>query len=234
MQEADRRDYGLFIRVIHEKVSSSLLAFGYDYFCLFQLHNDGSCPGTIDALIGNWSAERYAYYMDRCVFQKDPFVREPASRSKTFVTHEDLNHRPLEAAFAAFCENFDINRGFSYHIQNDARRYILCGHASSPASDQPLTEDTAKIIAMYCWSGMAMISFNPDGAKAAPRSKLLTRRQKDCLHWAALGKSDWEIGKVLGLSRHTVHRHIEAAKHRLEVTTRIQAVLALDLNNVYG
>jgi DNA-binding CsgD family transcriptional regulator len=92
-----------------------------------------------------------------------------------------------------------------------------------------VTEETAKIIATYCWSGMALFSFAPNSEKTLQKGKLLTRRQKDCLHWASLGKTDWEIGKVLGLSRHTVHRHIEAAKLRLEVSTRVQAIRALDV-----
>jgi len=54
----------------------------------------------------------------------------------------------------------------------------------------------------------------------------LTVRQRECLKWVSLGKTDWEVGKLLGLSRHTVHRHVEAAKQRLQVRTRLQAIIA--------
>jgi LuxR family transcriptional regulator, quorum-sensing system regulator BjaR1 len=54
----------------------------------------------------------------------------------------------------------------------------------------------------------------------------LTARQIECLHWVGVGKTDWAIGEILGLSESTVHRHIERAKARLGVATRIQAVVA--------
>jgi LuxR family quorum sensing-dependent transcriptional regulator len=52
---------------------------------------------------------------------------------------------------------------------------------------------------------------------------VLTARQLECLRWVMDGKSDWEIGEILGISEHTAHNHIEAAKRTLGVGTRIQA-----------
>ena len=53
----------------------------------------------------------------------------------------------------------------------------------------------------------------------------LTPRQRDCVVLAAQGKSDWEIGQLLGISESTVHKHIEDAKRRFGVSTRIQLVV---------
>lgn len=52
----------------------------------------------------------------------------------------------------------------------------------------------------------------------------LTPRERDCLTWVAEGKSDWVVAEILGISPHTVHAHIENAKRKLEVATRVQAV----------
>jgi LuxR family quorum-sensing system transcriptional regulator CciR len=56
----------------------------------------------------------------------------------------------------------------------------------------------------------------------APR---LTPRQHDCVVLVAQGKSDWEIGRLLAISESTVHKHIEDAKRRFGVSTRIQLVV---------
>jgi len=53
----------------------------------------------------------------------------------------------------------------------------------------------------------------------------LTRRERECLTLVALGNSDWEIGHLLNLSECTVHAHIEHAKRRFGVSTRMQAVM---------
>ena len=54
----------------------------------------------------------------------------------------------------------------------------------------------------------------------------LTPRERECLRWAGTGKTDSEIGDILGISEATVHAHIEGAKRKVGVTTRIQAVVA--------
>ena len=53
----------------------------------------------------------------------------------------------------------------------------------------------------------------------------LSDRERECLLFAARGKSDWVVGRILGISERTVHNHIENAKRRLRVTTRVQAVV---------
>jgi LuxR family quorum-sensing system transcriptional regulator CciR len=59
----------------------------------------------------------------------------------------------------------------------------------------------------------------------ALRGPQLTPRQRDCVVLVAQGKSDWEIGQLLGISESTVHKHIEDAKRRFAVSTRIQLVV---------
>jgi DNA-binding CsgD family transcriptional regulator len=51
----------------------------------------------------------------------------------------------------------------------------------------------------------------------------LTHRELECLHWAVRGKTNAEIGSILAISRHTVNTHIESAKTKLGVATRMQA-----------
>jgi len=58
---------------------------------------------------------------------------------------------------------------------------------------------------------------------ATPR---VTPREAQVLAWIAAGKSDWEIGRILNISAKTVNFHVEKAKRKFGVATRIQAVLA--------
>ena len=56
---------------------------------------------------------------------------------------------------------------------------------------------------------------------------LLSPRELECLEWAAQGKSTWEIGRILGISRHTAATHLDNVKTKLGVRTIIQAVARL-------
>jgi len=53
----------------------------------------------------------------------------------------------------------------------------------------------------------------------------LTERQRSCITLVAMGKSDWEIGRILGISEGTAHEHVEAARKRYGVGKRTQLVI---------
>ncbi|MEX6724660.1 helix-turn-helix transcriptional regulator [Parapedomonas caeni] len=59
---------------------------------------------------------------------------------------------------------------------------------------------------------------------AAPAA--LTRREVQCLRWAAAGKTDGEIGIILSLSISTVRFHLRNASAKLGATGRAQAIQA--------
>ncbi len=50
-------------------------------------------------------------------------------------------------------------------------------------------------------------------------------RQLETLTWVARGKTSWEIGQILGLSKKTVDFHLDRARIQLGVSTRIEAVV---------
>lgn len=52
----------------------------------------------------------------------------------------------------------------------------------------------------------------------------LTPRQIQCLHWAAHGKTDWEIGAILGCSHAAVRYHMVRASEALDATNRAQTI----------
>jgi LuxR family quorum sensing-dependent transcriptional regulator len=52
----------------------------------------------------------------------------------------------------------------------------------------------------------------------------LTPRERECLKWAARGKSEWEISQILGISEHTSEKHLLNAKTKLGASNRVHAV----------
>jgi LuxR family quorum-sensing system transcriptional regulator CciR len=53
----------------------------------------------------------------------------------------------------------------------------------------------------------------------------LTDRQRECVMWAARGKSDWEIARILGVSEATVGEHLRHAYERYGVGKRTQVAI---------
>ncbi len=77
------------------------------------------------------------------------------------------------------------------------------------------------MIALYAHETARTLA-NAAVASTAPR---LTKRERECLALAGRGKSDWDIGKILGVSARTVHNTLERAKQRYGVAHRVQAVV---------
>jgi DNA-binding NarL/FixJ family response regulator len=59
----------------------------------------------------------------------------------------------------------------------------------------------------------------------SPQSVELSEREIETLTWAARGKTSAEIALILGLSKRTVDFHIDSARAKLGVATRIEAAI---------
>ena len=65
----------------------------------------------------------------------------------------------------------------------------------------------------------------PSPAELAESHLRLTRREAEVLAWTGQGKTNAEIGKILGRSPRTVGKHLEHIYQKLGVETRTAAVL---------
>jgi LuxR family transcriptional regulator, quorum-sensing system regulator CciR len=60
--------------------------------------------------------------------------------------------------------------------------------------------------------------------QALPPASRLSKREVECLRWAAIGKTDLEISMIMGRSRATVRFHIHNASMKLNAVNRSQTV----------
>ena len=60
-----------------------------------------------------------------------------------------------------------------------------------------------------------------------PAARPLTARECDVLHWLAAGKTDRDIGAILGISPRTVQKHLQRIYEKLGVETRTAAVMRM-------
>lgn len=74
-------------------------------------------------------------------------------------------------------------------------------------------------------SARRMLQENSEPSESYVEPGPLTDRQRDCLLFAARGKSDSVIAELLNIRPRTVNQHIEAAKRRYSVATRTQLIV---------
>jgi DNA-binding CsgD family transcriptional regulator len=99
------------------------------------------------------------------------------------------------------------------------------GHVRRPAFQRCIEQNRSvlQLMAMYFRVyARRRLSINRviDGVALSPR-------ELECLEWAAQGKSAWEIGRLLNISRRTAAFHLDNAKTKFGVRTICQAVAKL-------
>jgi len=69
----------------------------------------------------------------------------------------------------------------------------------------------------------------PMQSNTRPASHLpaLSQRESEVLSWVAEGKTNYEIGIILGISRRTVDAHLAHTYQKLGVETRMAAVMRM-------
>lgn len=130
---------------------------------------------------------------------------------------------PADRKALALGHAHGIGSGFTVpaHVPGEARG--SCSFASQagramPTDALPLAQLAGAFAfeaARRLWSGRGRHDL------PAPR---LTDRQRDCVLWIARGKSDWETGRILGVSEETVTTHVRNACERYAVNKRTSLV----------
>ena len=190
-----------------------------------------SCGGSRDTPSGRvwdfffntWPAEWLLEY------QKNDYVRHDlvpalARLSPTpFTWIEALRDRrqtPKQVEFHYWVRQLGIIDGFAVPIHLPAGDIGLCVSISTH-----VIEDAEERLALHLASLYAHDRCRALGGsiEASSVKTPLSPRELECLKWVLDGKSDTDIGKILGISHTTAHFHIERVKKKLGVRTRTQA-----------
>jgi LuxR family quorum sensing-dependent transcriptional regulator len=181
----------------------------------------------------SWPQDWLDYYNEHGFFQRDFIVAESRRRMAPF-TWAEMDPAILKGPVAE--EFFGASRahgwvdGFVVPVRGAGGYEGIVSLASKrpvelTAVERSLLEAASRALNERCRTTVGL-GDTPDPLPA------LTQREIECLEWASLGKTDWEIGEVLGVTKATVHFHIEQAKRKLGVTSRVQAVSLLLLHGV--
>lgn len=136
----------------------------------------------------------------------------------------DLSARDREVLELA--RRSGIGDGFTVPAHIPGESAGSCSFVTTPGRDAP---DDRLYLAQIV-GGMAFESARRlVGVRPAPANRPhLTERQRECVYWAARGKTDGEIAAILGISQETVILHLKQARARYGVFKRTQlAVHAL-------
>jgi LuxR family transcriptional regulator, quorum-sensing system regulator CciR len=94
-------------------------------------------------------------------------------------------------------------------------------------SKTDLSEDFQKfgdVLGLYARTFIASYVHAMGDLQRLPPGSRLSKREVECLRWAAIGKTDLEISMIMSRSRATVRFHIHNASVKLDAVNRSQTV----------
>jgi LuxR family quorum-sensing system transcriptional regulator CciR len=115
-----------------------------------------------------------------------------------------------------------IGGGFTIPANVPGEPSASCSFAVRAGRDMPVRRfRCAEIVGAHALRAARRLR-----ALAPPtRRPHLSRREIQCLKLVAMGKTDWEIAKILGLSIETAHQYVKSARAAYDAVSRTQLVV---------
>jgi LuxR family transcriptional regulator, quorum-sensing system regulator BjaR1 len=171
-----------------------------------------SCPG-------GWRKR----YFESNYFRNDPAVLHLERSTDPFTWREALacpDYTTAQRRIVYEASEFGMYSGFVVPLVGLGTRAAIIELAGG--NNDLGTKARAELqLAAVCTHSRLRALWKPP-KHSLPR---LSNREREVLQWAAVGKSDWEIGKILSISEKTANAHIENVKRKYGVTSRIHAVV---------
>lgn len=205
--------------------------FGFDYYALahhVSRHRAGSRMVRIVDYPQVWMDALVA----RDYFIDDPVIAASEKSAAAFDWFDlpnliEITPRHIEIIEAA--RDAGLGNGFVVPVHIPGEYPGTCTFCVRTGRNLPVSNfPAAHYVGCFAFEAARRVTpgiarFRPLGETSAAQT--LTQRQFDCLVLVAKGKSDWDIGRLLGISDQTVHKHIEESKRRYGVPTRMQLVV---------
>ncbi len=154
-----------------------------------------------------------------CHDNSTPFLWSEAQlRARCAVDpHHQLVNRMFEEAHA-----FGLGAGVSVPLHGPGACWGLMSFAGPRSRAAEIERRLPELLTIAHYAHEAARPFAR--SRACITTPELTRRERECLHWAAEGKTSWEVGRLLGVSERTAIYHLQNAAKKLEVSGRQAAV----------
>lgn len=191
---------------------------GFAHFALTHHANIHDAPHAIIRL-HNYPAAWVDYFDEHRLGLSDPVHRASHRTSAGFrwnAVPELIQMTPGDHKLLGLAHEHGLADGFTVPANVVGEATGSCSFAIAPGRDLPTDRlQWAQLAGIAAFEGARRIWLAAAGPPG-PRPRL-TDRQRDCLIWAARGKTAWESARILGISEETVVRHLKQARDRYGV-----------------
>lgn len=211
---------------ICEKLLGVTSAFGLTALMAGTVPRTGTPTGKQKehVLLCDWPVEWLERYVARNYVEHDPVVSRMKQLQAPFPWREasrEIRVSPNGEAVMGDAGEFKLKDGLAFPIITLDGQIVMVSLGGERIELSAAELGMVSMVSTYA-VGRAM-QLQVEGERVIEHVEL-TPRERECLKWAAVGKSEWEISQILGISEHTSEKHLLNAKHKLGAVNRVQAV----------
>ena len=220
---------------LHLEMDRFAKRMGFNCFA-FALRIASPSRSSQQVILTDYPREWTERYVAGSYFTKDPIVYYCERGCLPAIWDERTFHGEGSREFWEEAESYGVRSGLSFAVHErpgTAGIFSLSRDQNLDLSAQDLAAlaGRAQVFASVVHHAVIRIKL-PTVLPVAHRD--LTPRERECLKWAAEGKTALEIGRAVGVAERTVIFHLNNAMHKLGAVNRTQAVVrALSLNLLF-
>ncbi len=204
-------------------VKGAVEPLGYEHICVLAHQSDLRERITPSVLYFD-APQGFADALDRAGHgPNNPLVQRALTRLEPLAVNE-IWAAPLsdkqKRVLAFISMSLNVRDGFTIPIRLDEALDGIVMFGGLKPDTSSLVRSLLHLLAHCAFKRARELARAPVRKKKGS----LTARELECLRWTAMGKTDSEIGIILSISARTARFHVENAKRKLGVSTRIQAV----------
>ena len=213
---------------LRDLIENSCKEIGFDFFAIVH-HIRFGRPSTDKVRLSNYPIEWIAKLRE-AENLREPVLAAAERTASGFLWSQLGSAVPLgehEQHYMDRAAHYGLAEGFTVPNHIPGETFGSCHFAVRRKADLPLENlPAAQALGTFAFEKARQllrdnVEFSEEYVVPAP----LTQRQRDCLLFAARGKSDSVIADLLNIRPRTVNEHMEAAKRRYSVATRTQLIV---------
>ncbi len=197
---------------------------GLSHISYVRISSDKSLDTSVLTAVATFSSEWQFRYFVKQYITVDPIISHGRTAILPFDWDTLSRDDPAILNFFTDAIRHGVGRnGLSIPVRNRKNAYSVV----SFMSDLPRREwESFKQFNMASLQQLSALIDSAAGinSKAPPAPVQLSRREEQCLIWAARGKTHQEVAEILSLSAGSVKSHLDTARHKLHCINLTHAV----------
>jgi LuxR family transcriptional regulator, quorum-sensing system regulator BjaR1 len=195
--------------------------FGFHSFLMTELPLVPAM-GPDDLFIrNNWPPNWWERYIGRRYYLVDPISMASFNETRPFYWSDAARkYATTPAALAVMAEAAEhgMREGLTFAF-SDGLRWKSVVSIGKADEGRLSADDVGLLYLASIHFGLALSAY-----KARNAGDHLSLREREVLLWVACGKTAWEVGQILGVSKNTVDRHLSQIRRKLKAATNAHAV----------